>query len=183
LKNIKFEELDQEVKNRMFGKIENLKNTWEEFLTFEKYHKKVFSNNPYIINQEITKSKIIEQNKRKSIFESPAITIQNRTSESFKDPFNNNPFSSHKQSHQAESPHPNNQFANADINHSNNMTKSDQNTTMNSNDKPNEHQPVILPYLNDDLIRKYRTDATLTTSIDIFDLKLEDTVSDMKPKW
>ena len=62
------------------------------------------------------------------------------------------------------------------------MTKSDQYTTMNSNDKPNEHQPVILPYLNDDLIRKYRTDATLTTSIDIFDLKLEDTVSDMKPK-
>lgn len=46
LKDINFQDLDEEVKNRMFSKVENLKNTWEEFISFEKYHKKVFSNNP-----------------------------------------------------------------------------------------------------------------------------------------
>jgi len=46
LKDINFEDLDEEVKNRMLSKVENLKNTWEEFINFEKYHKKVFSNNP-----------------------------------------------------------------------------------------------------------------------------------------
>jgi len=86
---------------------------------------------------------MIEFNKRKSIFETTHHNSQqNRTSESFKVPFNNNPFSPNKQSNQLESPNPNNQFANADMNNTNNMTKSDHNTT-NSNEKVNE--PVVLP--------------------------------------
>jgi hypothetical protein len=43
IENIDFECLDDEVKSRMMSKITNLKNTWDEFLNFEKYHKVVFS--------------------------------------------------------------------------------------------------------------------------------------------
>lgn len=43
IENIDFECLDEEVKSRMMSKITNLKNTWDEFLNFEKYHKVVFS--------------------------------------------------------------------------------------------------------------------------------------------
>lgn len=179
LKDINFEDLDEDVKNRMISKVENLKNTWEEFIKFEKYHKKVFINNPYIINLELNKSNI-ELNKRKSIFETTHHNSQqNRTSESFRVPFNNNPFSPNIQSNQAESPNPNNQFAHADMNHTSHVTKSDHNT-INSNEKGNE--PVVLPYLNDDLIKKYRNGDTSNNVFDIFDLKLEDTVYDMKPK-
>lgn len=94
-------------------------------------------------------------------------------------PFNNNPFSPNIQSNQAESPNPNNQFAHADMNHTSHVPKSDHNT-INSNEKGNE--PVVLPYLNDDLIKKYRNGDTSNNVFDIFDLKLEDTVYDMKPK-
>jgi len=43
IENIDFECLDDEIKSRMMSKITNLKNTWDEFLNFEKYHKVVFS--------------------------------------------------------------------------------------------------------------------------------------------
>lgn len=99
-----------------------------------------------------------EQQKRKSIFESPGndVNTHNRTSESFKVPFNKNPFAAHQNQQNSPTPNANNQLANAENGNTNNNihnTKSEHNTTMNSNDKIS-HPTVILPYLNDDLIKK-----------------------------
>jgi len=61
-----------------------------------------------------------------------------------------------------------------------NQTKSDMHTHT-TQDKNNSIKPVTLPYLQDDLIRKYRSDNN-DRIFNMHDLKLEDNIQDMNHK-
>jgi len=128
LQNVNFENLDDEVKSKMFSKIENLKSTWNEFLQFEKYHKIVFSN-----KVQKTDSKPIKRKSKFSGYNDNLIEF-NKTSESL------NPFSLNI------NPNPSNNIS-PDTPHSPNIvflnTKSDQHT---SSTNPNlDTKTITLP--------------------------------------